>query len=195
LLHRFAVSTLVLLVFQGCSSRPEDPRERTICVSETATVGSRIRVQDGFVAPADAPYFIVTRIDGRGRACGRNKQLPIVAHAVLDTVTPTSGASATVQTTEKRICVVENSRVARPDFLDAYRAALEKKGYAVTVVQKNPQPSQCPLTTRYSAQYGSNVIAYLELYREGKPAGRATYRGRSDDAEQIVRGMIDQLLP
>lgn len=183
---------MVLLFLYGCSTRPEqDSRERSICVSETATVGSRIRVRDGFVAPQDAPYFIVTKIEGPKGTC-RDKRLPISARAVLDAAAfaPSAGSSA-----EKRICVVENTRVARADFLDAYRSALQGKGYSVTVVQRNPQPSQCPLTTRYSAQYGTNVIAYLELYREGKPAGRATYRGRSDDAVEIIRSMIDQLLP
>ena len=93
---------------------------------------------------------------------------------------------------ERRICIVENRHVAQPDFLDAYRAALEKKGYRVSVSQKNPQVSACPLTTRYVAY--ANGFAQLDLYWEGKPAGSAMHKSAAF-SQEALQDIVDRLMP
>lgn len=92
----------------------------------------------------------------------------------------------------KVICIVANPQVAVSHFLPAYRAALEAKGYKVNVVQKNPQVSACPLTTRYVAY--QNGFAQIELYWEGKPVGHAMHSaaGSSDEA---LNQLVYRLLP
>src|SRR2546430_2277785 len=84
--------------------------------------------------------------------CACASQRSRVAPVAAPVVTPAPSDEAPAE--PKRICVVENPRVAISDFLEAYRSTLEKKGYAVKVVQKNPQPSQCPLYSRYTAFAG-----------------------------------------
>lgn len=125
-------------------------------------------------------------------ACaGQRSQVAPVAPQLA----PAAPAAAAVSE-PKRICVVENPRVAIPDFLEAYRTALEKRGYAVKVVQRNPQPSECPLFTRYTAFFGGSrgPLVRLDVYRDGKPVGAATSRG-GYDLEADVRQLVDRLLP
>jgi hypothetical protein len=92
----------------------------------------------------------------------------------------------------KVICIVENPRVAGTQFLDAYRAALEGRGYTVNVVKKNPQASACPLTTRYVAM--GNGFARLDLYWEGKPIGQATHTDAAN-SEEAIKQLVNRLLP
>lgn len=137
----------------------------------------------GFVA-----LLAVSMLDG----CTTSTVTPVASAAL-----PQSAATATEPVRQlKQICIVENPRVTRGgEFLDAYRAALEKKGYTVTVVQKNPQPSQCPLYTRYTAAGGfDRALMQLEVYREGKPVGRAVSRG-AIDFESTAKELVDRLFP
>ena len=93
----------------------------------------------------------------------------------------------------KLICIVENPRVVDgTNFLDAYRAALEGRGYTVNVVKKNPQASACPLTTRYAAF--ANGFAQLELYWEGKPVGGASH-SYGASSEEAIKQMVNRLFP
>lgn len=89
----------------------------------------------------------------------------------------------------RRICLVTNARVIG-NFPDLYRAALEQRGYAVTVVTRNPQPSECPLTTRYTA---FSELVLVDVYREGKPVGNGTLRGRYSQTD--IQQLVDKLLP
>jgi|SRR4051794_31881694 hypothetical protein len=103
----------------------------------------------------------------------------------------------------KRICIVENPRVVQKDFLDAYRAALEGKGFTVSVVQKNPQASVCPLTTRYVAYWKWDLLYYLsfaqlDVYSEGKEVGQAIHNARGSrfiTTEGTVKELVDRLFP
>jgi len=92
----------------------------------------------------------------------------------------------------KRICVVTNPNVAVSGFLDAYRAALERRGYSVSVVQKNPQVSVCSLTSRYVAY--ANGLAQLSLYWEGAPAGSGFHSSAAVSSEALGT-LVDRLLP
>jgi hypothetical protein len=122
--------------------------------------------------------------------CSHSSVTPVTSAAVQHG-SPTSAEPAG---RAKRICIVENPRVMNREFIDAYKDALEKKGYAVTVVQRNPQPSQCPLTTRYTAAGAfDGALFRLEVYRDGKPAGAATHRGFYSEAS--LRELVNKLLP
>jgi hypothetical protein len=102
----------------------------------------------------------------------------------------------------KKICVVENPAVVG-DFIETYRTALRNKGYEVKVVKKNPQPSECPLSTRYTANWRWDLVPYLvyarlDVYRDGKPAGSAVHNARSSrfiNVEATVQSLVDRLLP
>jgi len=83
LLLRFPAFALLAIAIASCAGRePARNSEKVFCVSEQAQVGSRVRVQDGFVAPEYAPHYIVTRIHGRTRHCERSERLPITARGL-----------------------------------------------------------------------------------------------------------------
>lgn len=92
----------------------------------------------------------------------------------------------------KVICVVENPQVAVGRFLETYRAALQGRGYTVHVVQRNPQASVCPLTTRYVAY--QNGFTQLNLYWEGKPVGQAMHSAGAG-SDEAIRQLVNRLLP
>jgi hypothetical protein len=128
-------------------------------------------------------------------ACARSHVAPVPASQVSPAASPDTGAT-------KQICIVENPRV-RQDFLDSYRAALQAKGFAVTVVPKNPQASTCPLYTRYVAHWAWDLVVYLrfaqlDIYREGKQVGQAIHDARSSrfiDTEAKIKELVNQLFP
>jgi hypothetical protein len=108
----------------------------------------------------------------------------------------------------RELCVRENPAV-RPGFLDAYRRALESKGFAVRMVPATGGITECPLLSTYSASWRwdfTMYMAYAEMavYRDGQPIGKATYDsltggGRVDkkfiNADDKVRELVDQLFP
>lgn len=112
-------------------------------------------------------------------------------------------AEGTQDAPARRICIVENPRVRGKEFLDAYRKALEGRGFSVTVVQRNPQASHCPLTTRYVAYWRWDLVYYmtfaeLTVYRDGKPVGRAVHNARGSrfiSTEDAVKGLVVRLFP
>jgi len=131
--------------------------------------------------------------------CARSSVVPV--RAAPEPSAPT--AETPSDAPSRHICIVENPRVAQKEFLDAYRAALEAKGFATTVVQKNPQASVCPLTTRYVAYWNWDLVYYLsfaqlDVYREGKPVGRAIHNARGSrfiTTEGTIKSLVDRLFP
>lgn len=109
--------------------------------------------------------------------------------------------SAAKEPAQKRICVIENPRV-KPEFLESYRTALADRGYDVQVLRKAP-PSECPLTSRYTANWAWDLVFYLSyvelrVYRDGEQVGRAEFRARGSrfiDEQSKVKELVDQLLP
>lgn len=101
----------------------------------------------------------------------------------------------------KQICIIENERV-RAGFLAAYRKAVEDKGYDVRVLSQTAQLSACPITSRYVAHWGVDLVvvymayADIRVYDKGQPAGRAVYRGNKFiSAEEKVQELVNQLFP
>src|SRR3954467_6896669 len=91
--------------------------------------------------------------------CARTAVVPVSTTVEV----PNPAALGAKEAPAKRICIVENPRVAQKEFLEAYRAALETKGFVTTIVQKNPLASVCPLTTRYVAYWNWDLIYYLSF--------------------------------
>lgn len=100
----------------------------------------------------------------------------------------------------KQICVIENPKV-QSDFLEIYKTALEGKGYQVQVLPESARPSSCPITSRYTANWGWDVIFYLSyaeiiVYNDSKRAGRALYRGKQMmRTETKIKELVDRLFP
>lgn len=103
----------------------------------------------------------------------------------------------------KRICIVENPRVAS-DFLDSYTVALKEKGYAVEVIRKKAYSlTMCPVMSEYVAFWRWDLTYYLahadlRIYRDGKPAGRAVFNARNSrfiTTEGTVKDLVNKLFP
>ena len=107
----------------------------------------------------------------------------------------------------REICVRENKTV-REGFLEAYRQALESKGFSVRVLDPDAGIRACPLLTTYTANWRWDLalyMAYAELtvFRDGNEIGKATYDalmggGRMDKfikADEKVRELVNQLFP
>jgi ribosome modulation factor len=116
-------------------------------------------------------------------ACARNQVAPVRLEA-------------------KEICIIENPRV-RSSFLEAYRKALEDRGFTAAVVLPTSAVDVCPVTTKYVAYWRWDLVLYmaqaqLDVYKDGKPAGRAIFHARQSrliSAEGKVRELVDQLFP
>jgi hypothetical protein len=108
----------------------------------------------------------------------------------------------------KEICVVQNADV-RQGFLDAYKAALESKGFAVRILAPGSGITQCPLLTTYTANWRWDLALYMAyarmtIFRDGQQIGQATYDalvggGRVFEkfikADEKIRELVNQLFP
>ena len=96
----------------------------------------------------------------------------------------------------KQVCIIENPRV-RADFLEAYRKALQDKGYQADVIPEGSSLGACPVTSKYVAYWAWDLVLYmtsaqLDVYRDGRPAGRALFRGEHLGAAGGVAGRLAQ---
>ena len=111
------------------------------------------------------------------------------------------------QLSSKEICVRQNAEV-RANFLDAYRKALESKGFTVRVLEPTAGITACPLLSTYSANWRWDLTMYMayaemRVYRDGNEIGKAVYDalmggGRMDkfiNADEKVRELVAQLFP
>ena len=100
----------------------------------------------------------------------------------------------------KQVCIIENPRV-RADFLEAYRKALQDKGYQADVIPEGSSLGACPVTSKYVAYWAWDLVLYmtsaqLDVYRDGRPAGRALFRARGSrlfTTDSKVRELVDHL--
>jgi hypothetical protein len=111
------------------------------------------------------------------------------------------------QLASKEICVRQNADV-RPGFLDAYKGALESKGFSVKVLEPTAGVTACPLLSTYSANWRwdfTMYMAYAEMrvYRDGNEIGKAVYdstvgglnMNKFINADEKVRELVNQLFP
>jgi hypothetical protein len=127
----------------------------------------------------------------------------LVGCSIKQNVKPVTAA----QLTSKDICVRENAAV-RAGFLEAYRRALQDKGFAVRVLEPAAGVTACPLLTTYTANWRwdfTMYMAYAEMvvYRDGGEIGKAVYDTMSGglnmnkfiNADEKVYELVDQLFP
>jgi|SRR5262245_30065561 hypothetical protein len=111
------------------------------------------------------------------------------------------------QLASKEICVRENVDV-RPGFLEAYKGALENKGFSVRVLEPTTGVTACPLLSTYSANWRWDFTLYMayaemRVYRDGNEIGKAVYdstvgglnMNKFIKADEKVRELVDQLFP
>jgi hypothetical protein len=99
-----------------------------------------------------------------------------------------------------QICIIENPRV-RADFVEAYRKALGNRGFQTSMVPSTSALNVCPVTSKYVAYWAWDIVLYmqsarLDVYRDGRPAGRAMYNARSSrlvNTEDKIQELVDQL--
>jgi uncharacterized lipoprotein YajG len=121
--------------------------------------------------------------------------------AIQQTVTPVTAF------TEKEVCIVKNDAV-RQGFLSALNQSLTARGYRVRELPQGTSLEQCPVTTTYTANWRWDLRMYMayadiSVYRNGKPAGKATYdstRGGSNfgkfiEADKKIQELVGQLFP
>ncbi len=121
----------------------------------------------------------------------------------------TANSVTTVDMSSKEICVIEDTRV-RESFLLAYRTALEKKGFAVRVLNPGSDIASCPLTSTYTGRWSWDFVLYMAyaeivVYRNGTKVGDALYKApragwalttKIYKATEIkIAKMVDQLFP
>ena len=129
--------------------------------------------------------------------------LALVACSIKQNVRPVTPADLAT----REICIRENKTV-REGFLEAYRQALESKGFSVRMLDPDAGIRACPLLTTYTANWRWDLalyMAYAELtvFRDGNEIGKATYDalmggGRMDKfikADEKVRELVSQLFP
>jgi hypothetical protein len=129
--------------------------------------------------------------------------LALVACSIKQNVKPVTPADLAT----KEICIRENKTV-REGFLEAYRQALESKGFSVRVLDPDAGIRACPLLTTYTANWRWDLamyMAYAEMtvFRDGNEIGKAAYDalmggGRMDKfikADEKVRELVSQLFP
>ena len=129
--------------------------------------------------------------------------LTLVACSIKQNVKPVTPADLAT----REICIRENKTV-REGFLEAYRQALESKGFSVRMLDPDAGIRACPLLTTYTANWRWDLalyMAYAELtvFRDGNEIGKATYDalmggGRMDKfikADEKVRELVNQLFP
>jgi hypothetical protein len=107
----------------------------------------------------------------------------------------------------REICIIDNPKV-REGFLEAYRRALDHKGFQTRVLDKSATPDECPLTSTYTANWRWDLALYLAfanitVYADGRKVGRAVYDSLGGggnpakfiNAEKKIQELVDQLFP
>jgi len=127
----------------------------------------------------------------------------VVPAALLLCACSTTQVTPVTELQAKRVCIIENGRVGA-NFAEAYRKALEDRGYQAEVFMETARPSICPVTTRYTAGWAWDgpirylTYAELRVYSGTKEIGRAQFNARSSrfiSAENEIREMVDALYP
>jgi len=125
------------------------------------------------------------------------------------TITQTARPVSIHEGESKAVCIIED-RSVNATFLPAYKAALERNGFAVTVLQPGSSVRSCPLTSTYTARWSWDIVTYMSLakivvYRDGTEVGDALYDAPKagtaltfriyESTSSKVDTMVDQLFP
>jgi hypothetical protein len=125
------------------------------------------------------------------------------------TITQTAHPVSSRDSDARQICLIEDPRVFEA-FPPAYRAALERKGFSVTMLSPGSPATSCPLTSTYYALQSWDFVTYMShavvvVYRDGTKAGEALYDAPKagfaltfriyETTESKVTTMVDQVFP
>jgi hypothetical protein len=107
----------------------------------------------------------------------------------------------------RNICIIENPDV-REGFLQVYRSALDSKGFQTKMLKESALPDDCPVTSKYTANWRWDLLLYLAfaditVYANGSKVGRALYDSLAGggnfakfiNAENKIRELVDLLFP
>ena len=107
----------------------------------------------------------------------------------------------------QNICIIENPDV-RVGFIEAYRSALDSKGFQTKMLMKSSLPDDCPVTSTYTANWRWDLLFYMAfaditVYTNGLRVGRAVYDSLGGsgnpakfiNAENKIRELVDLLFP
>jgi len=114
----------------------------------------------------------------------------------------------TQQALAPEICMIAKTKKIRQGFTDTYRTALQGKGFTVKQLPPASNPSDCHLSTQYTAIWRWDLALYMsyaeiKVYENGRPAGQAVYDARKAglaltkfiDAESKILELVDELFP
>jgi len=115
----------------------------------------------------------------------------------------------TGKTLAPEICMIEKTtKKVRQGFTDTYRAVLQEKGFTVRQLPPASNPSDCYLSTQYTARWSRDFAIYMayaeiNVYEEGRLVGKALYDARKAGlaltkfiiAEDKIRELVDELFP
>lgn len=107
----------------------------------------------------------------------------ILGACVSKSVNKVSGISS-----GSEICIVKNNKVSK-DFFDAYDNTLRNAGFTTKEVSN---PNECEIYTTYVAHFSMHWGLYLsraqlDIYKNGKPVGSATYKAPRMDPSKHGR--------
>lgn len=118
---------------------------------------------------------------------------------------PTQRVTPFTYTGFKEICIIENPKVVKEGYLQAFKSALQKKGYAVKMLNEGAKKSDCEVTATYTANWSWDLALYMsftkiKVYKNGEKSGEASYRPRGAfskfiNAAEKVQELVDQLFP
>ena len=109
----------------------------------------------------------------------------------------------------REICVIQDPRVDAT-FLPAFKTALARKDFSITVLKPGSSVASCPLTSTYYARWSWDFVTYMShavvvVYRDGAKVGEALYDAPKagfalttriyETTESKVDTMVDQLFP
>jgi len=128
----------------------------------------------------------------------------ILSGCISQTIDPVK----TSQTLTPNICMTAKKKGVRQGFTDTYRTALQGKGFTVKQLPPASNPSDCHLSTQYTAIWRWDLALYMsyaeiKVYENGRPAGQAVYDARKAglaltkfvDAESKILELVDELFP
>lgn len=125
------------------------------------------------------------------------------------TITQTANPVSLPETDAREICVIRDPRVF-DEFLPTYKAALERKGFSVQLLEPGSAVGSCPLTSTYTALRSWDFVTYMShaiitVYRDGAKAGEALYDAPKagfamtfriyESTDSKIATMVDQLFP
>jgi hypothetical protein len=109
-------------------------------------------------------------------------------------------------TTNKIMCIVENPRVKRSDFLPTIEQLVKQRNFVTRRVLETDDTNDCPFLMRYTVHWGWDLSTFLssanvKVFSNGSLSGSAQYSAsgaslnKFGEEKAILNDLIHQLLP